>query len=62
MNSRPLFLADKPEWKKAGLTYARLAFTTESPAECVRVLERYQGKSGWAPAELTRGLYYRGVE
>ena len=62
LNSRPLFLADKPEWKKAGLTYARLAFTTESPAECVRVLERYQGKSGWAPAELTRGLYYRGVE
>lgn len=62
LNSRPLFLADKPEWKRAGLTYARLAFTTESPEECVRALERYQGKSGWAPAELTRGLYYRGVE
>lgn len=62
LNSRPLFLADKPEWKKAGLTYARLAFTTEGGAECVRVLERYQEQNDWAPAELTRGLYYRGVE
>ena len=62
LNSRKLFLADKPEWKKAGLTYARLMFTTENPWECAQALERYNGGSQWAPAEFTRGLYYRGVE
>ena len=62
LNSRKLFLADKPEWKKAGLTYARLVFTTENPWECVQALERYQGEGQWSPAEFTRGLYYRGVE
>lgn len=62
LNSRKLFLADKPDWKRVGLTYARLMFTTENPWECVQALERYMGKSQWAPAEFTRGLYYRGVE
>ena len=62
LNSKTLFLADKPEWKRAGLTWARLAFTIESPAECVRVLERYQGTGEWSPKFYTRGLYYRGVE
>ena len=62
LNSRKLFLADKPEWQQCGLTYARLSFTTENPWECVQALERYLGRSQWAPAEFTRGLYYRGVE
>ena len=62
LNSKKLFLADKPEWRKCGLTYARLHFTTENPWECVQALERYLGKSQWTPAEFTRGLYYRGVE
>lgn len=62
LNSKKLFLADKPDWKRVGLTYARLLFTTENPWECVQALERYAGKSQWAPAEFTRGLYYRGVE
>ena len=57
-----LFLADNPEWKQCGLTYARLMFTTENPWECVQALERYQEKNDWAPPEFTRGLYYRGVE
>ena len=61
-NSRVLFLADKPEWRQLGLTRARLRFTTESPAECVRVLRAYQGRSDYRPQELTRGLFYRGVE
>ena len=60
-NSRVLWLADRPEWKRIGITYARLRFTTESPAECVEVFRRYlQGAS--APGEFTRGLYERGVE
>ena len=61
-NSRTLFLADKPEWRNCGLTYARLRFTTESPAQCDAVLRRYQGEGDWTPEEFTRGLFYRGVE
>ena len=61
-NSRTLFLADKPEWRRLGLTYARLRFTTESPAECVAALQRYQGQGDYIPADLTRGLFYRGEE
>ena len=62
LNSRKLFLADKPDWQRVGLTYARLMFTTENPWECAQDLERYQGKSYWTPNQFTRGLYYRGVE
>ena len=62
LNSKKLFLADKPEWRRAGLTTARLLFTTENPWECVQALERYEGEGTWSPNEFTRGLYYRGVE
>ncbi len=61
-NSKVLFLADKPEWRQLGLTRARLRFTTEPPEECVRVLRAYQGRSDYRPDQLTRGLFYRGVE
>ena len=61
-NSRVLFLADKPEWQRCGLTWARLRFTTEPPAQCDAVLRRYQGQDSWTPEEFTRGLFYRGVE
>ena len=61
-NSRVLFLADKPEYKTCGLTYARLRFTTETPEECLAVAQRYAGLSDWMPALYTRGLFYRGVE
>ena len=61
-NSRTLFLADKPEWRNCGLTYARLRFTTESPAQCDAALRRYLGEGEWMPEEFTRGLFYRGVE
>ena len=60
-NSRPLYLADRPDWRRLGLAYARLRFTTESPEECAQVFRRYQEQA--APAgEFTRGLYQRGVE
>ena len=60
-NSRPLWLADRPDWKRLGLAYARLRFTTESAEECVRVFRAY--RDGEAPSgEFTRGLYERGVE
>ena len=63
LNSKKLFLADKAgDYSRLGLWAVRLMFTTESPAECVRALERYQGRGSWQPAGHTRGLYYRDVE
>ena len=61
-NSKTLFLADKPEMRRCGLTYGRLRFTTETPEQCVQVLQRYQNGGDWTPEDLTRGLFYRGVE
>ena len=61
-NSRILFLADKPEYCRVGLRWARLRFTTETPEECVAVLRRYQDKGDWQPSDYTRGLFYRGVD
>ena len=63
LNGKTLYLADKNEPRRCGLTYARLRFTTESPAECVAVTEQYLGlRDAAAPEEHTRGLFYRGVE
>ena len=60
-NSRPLWLADRPEYRRAGLAYARLRFTTEAPRECAEVFRAYRQGEG-ARGEFTRGLYERGVE
>ena len=60
-NSRVLWLADRPEYRRLGLSFARLRFTTESPEECVRVFRDYLAEAA-APGEFTRGLYERGVE
>lgn len=60
-NDRPLWLADLPDYRRLGLRYARLRFTTESPQECVRVYRAYL--DGQPPqGEFTRGLCKRGVE
>jgi putative protease len=61
-NAKTLFLSDKPEYRRCGLSYARLRFTTEPPEDCVRVLAGYQDGSCPAPEDFTRGLFYRGVE
>ena len=61
-NSRTLFLADKPEMRQCGLAYGRLRFTTETPEQCVTVLRRHRQGGDWTPEDLTRGLFYRGVE
>ena len=60
-NSRPLWLADRNDYKRLGLAFARLRFTTESPAECAEVFRSYLGGSP-ANGAFTRGLYERGVE
>ena len=60
-NSRPLWLADRETWKRLGLAFARLRFTTERPEACVEILRA--DRPGGAPPEIfTRGLYERGVE
>ena len=61
-NAKTLFLADKDDWRRAGLRYARLRFTSETPAACAAVLARYAGAGDFSPDGLTRGLYYRGVD
>ena len=61
-NSKTLFLADKPEMRRCGLTYGRLRFTTETPEQCAAVLRRYKDGGDWTPDDMTRGLFYRGVE
>ncbi len=63
LNSRQLFLADRAgEWKYLGLWGARLQFTTETPQECIQVMEAYRGRDRYQPRDLTRGLYFRDVE
>lgn len=62
VNSRVLYLADKPELRRCGLTYARLRFTTETAQVCGQVLAQYQTGAGAPPENFTRGLFYRGVE
>ena len=62
-NGKILYLADKPgDWQSLGLRFAQLRFTTESAEECVRILRAYQGEQVEAPENITRGLFYRGVE
>ena len=61
-NSRPLYLADKPEWTNCSLHWARLRFTTETAEEALNILRRYQGQGAPTPQDFTRGLFYRGVE
>ena len=60
-NSRPLYLADRPDYRRLGLSYARLRFTTETPEECVRIVRDYLDGAP-AAGDFTRGLYERGVE
>ena len=61
-NSKALYLADKPEWQRCGLKWARLRFTTETAEEALDILRRYQGQDAPLPTDFTRGLFYRGVE
>ena len=63
LNAHTLWLADKTDdLRRAGLSYLRLCFTTESPEECSRVAQCYQAGGGTPPDPFTRGLYYRSLE
>ena len=61
-NAKTLWLADRDEYRRIGLSYARLRFTTETAGECVRVFKAYLGQDDFVPAGITRGLFSRGVE
>ena len=61
-NAKTLYLADRDEYRRIGLTYARLRFTTERAQECAAVLRAYLGQGDYRPADFTRGLFYRGVD
>ncbi|MCR5826228.1 MAG: U32 family peptidase, partial [Oscillospiraceae bacterium] len=61
-NAKVLYLADRDDWRDIGLHYARLRFTTETAEDCAAILHAHQRGEDCAPAALTRGLFYRGVE
>ncbi len=60
LNSVPLWWADRLA-ELPPLDFWLLHLTVESPAEAAAVLRAYR-EGGKAPAEITRGLYRRGVE
>lgn len=61
-NAKTLYLADRDDRQGIGLAYARLRFTTETPEACAAIFRAHlEGRSD-PPTDLTRGLFYRGVE
>ena len=61
-NAKTLYLGKRSDWQDIGLTYARLRFTTETPEQCAAILRAHRDGTDCAPDDLTRGLFYRGVE
>ena len=63
LNGKKLYWLDKPAaLRRLGLSYVRIQFTTEGPAEVARVMESYRTGAPFDPGACTRGLYTRGVE
>ena len=69
MNSKPIYLADKPEFvNNLKIRAIRLIFTVENFEECGKIIEEYKmaifGNKIESPKEntFTRGHFYRGVE
>ncbi|MBQ6823443.1 MAG: U32 family peptidase [Clostridia bacterium] len=61
-NADPLYLADRSrEWQETGVSFGRLLFTDETPAQIARIIDEYAFGKGLPPTDHTRGLYYRGV-
>jgi putative protease len=62
-NADKLYLADKlDDLAAAHARWHRLSFTTENNKECAAMVSAYLDGGSAAPKNLTRGLYYRGVE
>ncbi len=60
LNSRPIYLADRID-ELRNIDFLVLFFTIESKQECESIINAYKSKT-ISNTELTRGLYYRGVE
>ncbi len=60
LNSRPIYMAERLSELK-NIDFMILYFTKESPEECLQIITSYSNKEKYL-GELTRGLYYRGVE
>lgn len=57
-----IFLADRADrYLEAGLWGVRLMFTAESARECVQVVRRYKYRGDYAPNNVGRGLYGKGI-
>lgn len=63
LNSKPIFMADKlDDLRRLNVEYVKLVFTTESAAQCDKILEMYENAhNGMRENSYTRGHYYRGV-
>ena len=69
LNSKPIYLADKPEiFKKLKISSIRLLFTVENFAECGKIISEYKKAVNGEAAKpmrensFTRGHFYRGVD
>ena len=61
-NAKTLCLLARPDWRSIGLSFVRLRFTTETPAQCAEILRAHVEGADYEPEDVTRGLFYRGVE
>ena len=61
LNSVPLSLADRRDDVK-NMDFGLLRFTTETPAEAGRIIREYTGEAPRQRENITRGLYFRGIE
>ena len=62
LNSQPLYLEKRADYDRIGAPYARLRFTTETPARCAEIAGAVKSGAPLAfPEGVTRGLYFRGV-
>ncbi|NCC87310.1 MAG: U32 family peptidase [Clostridia bacterium] len=60
LNSRPIYMAERLK-ELDNIDFMILFFTKESADECEKIIDAYQTNKSF-DNELTRGLYYRGVE
>ncbi|WP_191440713.1 U32 family peptidase [Anaerotruncus colihominis] len=59
LNPMPLFMADRLD-ELGGFDFVELRFTTETPADCARILRAYR-YGGRCDGPFTRGLLYKTV-
>jgi hypothetical protein len=61
-NPDKIFLADRLDEIPENISSFFLCFTDEDPREAERIYRAYRYKTGYVPSNITKGLYYRGVE